>query len=212
MTTKVKRSLARKPDTDAVLMLRTCGPDGESYGGFRWPLTVGATVEAPDWSPNPCCGGGLHGLPWGEGDGSLLCWDADAVWLVWSAAAADVVAITDGGSGKSKAPRGVVEHVGTRETAAAYVAEHGGAGRAIVAGTATAGYAGTATAGARGTATAGVAGTATAGDDGTVVVRWWDEAAERYRLAIGYVGEDGIEPDVAYRWDATAGRLVKAEV
>jgi len=50
MTTKVKRSLARKPDTDAVLMLRTCGPDGESYGGFRWPLTVGATVEAPDWA------------------------------------------------------------------------------------------------------------------------------------------------------------------
>src|SRR5574343_74600 len=64
-------------------------------------------------------------------------------------------------------------------------------------GTATAGYAGTATAGYAGTATAGDYGTATAGDWGTVVVRWWDGI--RYRLAIGYVGEDGIEAGVPYR-------------
>lgn len=44
-----------------------------------------------------------------------------------------------------------------------------------------------------------------------MVVRWWDAAAERYRLAIGYVGEDGIEPGVAYRWSAADGRLVPVE-
>jgi hypothetical protein len=71
-------------------------------------------------------------------------------------------------------------------------------------GTATAGYAGTATAGNRGTATAGYAGTATAGnrgtatagDDGIIQVRWFD--GNRYRLATGYVGEDGIEANVTY--------------
>ena len=72
-------------------------------------------------------------------------------------------------------------------------------------GTATAGNEGTATAGYRGTATAGDGGTATAGDNGTVVVRWWD--GSRYRLAVGHVGEDGIEAGVAYRCDKQ-GRLV----
>jgi hypothetical protein len=90
-------------------------------------------------------------------------------------------------------------------------------------GTATAGYRGTATAGDCGTAIAGYCGTATAGDDGTATVRhggtaaagvggtiqvqWWDGA--RYRVAIGYVGEDGIEPNVAYH--VVDGRLTKKE-
>ena len=40
-----------------------------------------------------------------------------------------------------------------------------------------------------------------------MAVRYWD--GKRYRLAIGYVGEDGIEPGVAYRVEG--GRLVRAE-
>jgi hypothetical protein len=81
-------------------------------------------------------------------------------------------------------------------------------------GTATAGYRGTASAGDDGTATAGYRGTATAGDDGTatagddaiIAVKYWD--GSRYRLAVGYTGEDGIEPGKAYR--VNAGRLVEA--
>ena len=73
-------------------------------------------------------------------------------------------------------------------------------------GTATVGYDGTATAGHRGTATAGDRGTATVGYDGTVCVRWYD--GDRYRLTIGYVGEDGIVAGIAYRCDDTAGQLV----
>jgi hypothetical protein len=76
-------------------------------------------------------------------------------------------------------------------------------------GTATAGDSGTATAGDSGTATAGALGTATAGDSGEIHVRWYDSKNDRYRTVIGYVGEDGIEANVAYRLDAN-NKLVKA--
>jgi hypothetical protein len=68
-------------------------------------------------------------------------------------------------------------------------------------GTATAGYRGNATAGYRGTATAGDSGTATAGALGELRIRYWDSKANRYRTAIAYVGEAGIEANVAYRLD-----------
>ena len=75
------------------------------------------------------------------------------------------------------------------------------------AGTATAGYAGTATAGVYGTATAGDYGTATAGCGGEIRIRWYD--GKRHRLAVGYVGEDGIEANVPYV--VRDGQLVKKE-
>jgi hypothetical protein len=77
-------------------------------------------------------------------------------------------------------------------------------------GTATAGDYGTATAGARGTATAGDYGTATAGDYGTLILRSWDEKNQRRRFHIGYIGEGGLEPNVAYRLD-DAGEFVRAD-
>ena len=111
-------------------------------------------------------------------------------------------------------------HDGTATAGHAGTATAGYAGTATAgyAGTATAGDAGTATAGDDGTATAGYAGTATAGDDGTataghrgrLAITWWDHAANRYRITVGYVGEDGIEADCAYRCDDD-GRLVKAD-
>jgi len=61
-------------------------------------------------------------------------------------------------------------------------------------GTATAGYRGTATAGAEGTATAGAEGTATAGENGILIVKWWDNSTNRYRVTVGYVGEGGVKP------------------
>ncbi|HCT4760005.1 TPA: hypothetical protein OTY34_004597, partial [Pseudomonas aeruginosa] len=69
-------------------------------------------------------------------------------------------------------------------------------------GTATAGNWGTATAGDRGTATAGDEGTATAGEKGEIRIRYWDEKANRYRTVIGYIGEDGLEPNVPYKLNA----------
>lgn len=70
---------------------------------------------------------------------------------------------------------------------------------------------GTATAGDSGTATAGDRGTATAGDRGTIVIEWFDRKADRYRRTVGYIGEDGIEANTAYRCNAN-GKLVRAEV
>jgi hypothetical protein len=88
-------------------------------------------------------------------------------------------------------------------------AGYSGTATAGALGTATAGDRGTATAGDRGTATAGDRGTATAGDRGEIRVRWWDDKNQRYRTVIGYVGEDGIEANVAYRLDDKQ-KLVKA--
>jgi hypothetical protein len=76
-------------------------------------------------------------------------------------------------------------------------------------GTATAGNYGTATAGDYGTATAGNAGTATAGVLGEIRIRYWDAISTRYRVAVGYIGEYGIEPGTAYV--VTDGRLTRKD-
>jgi hypothetical protein len=174
---------------------------------FKWPEA--GPVSCGDWNPVAECGQGLHGLLWGEGDGSTLSWDNDAKWLV--------VAVPDGTwvelDGKVKFPRGTVVFCGERRDATDYLQERA-PGRNVVGATATAGYRGTATAGDAGTATAGYRGTATAGDHGTATagdygilnVRWWD--GKRYWIATMYVGEDGIEPNQPYRVD-DKGRAVK---
>ena len=65
-----------------ALFLRTCKSDFTSYNNFQWPNEVGAIVHAPDWSPNPECGNGLHGLLNGNEDSSLLSSDESCVWMV----------------------------------------------------------------------------------------------------------------------------------
>ena len=180
------------PAPGRVWLLRTCNADGTSYGGFRWPLTPGALVEAPDWNPAPECGNGLHGLLWGQGKAGLLSHASDAAWLIVEADAADVVDL----SSKVKVPRCTVVAVGGRDAICQAIQDvHPGC------------YRGTATAGRHGTATAGYSGTATAGYSGTLVIKWHD--GKRYRIAVGYVGEDGILPNVAYKLDAR-GKFVRA--
>jgi hypothetical protein len=66
-------------------------------------------------------------------------------------------------------------------------------------GTATAGHYGTATAGHYGTATAGHGGTAMAGYKGTICIKYYDVQKDRYRIAIAYVGENGIMPNKKYK-------------
>ena len=90
-------------------------------------------------------------------------------------------------------------------------------------GTATVGEYGTATAGKRGTATVGDYGTATVGDCGTAIAGDFGIAiagirgtvkvgssgiiqihyfTDRARIAIGYIGEKGLKPNVKYKLDA----------
>ena len=58
------------------------------------------------------------------------------------------------------------------------------------------------------TAIAGDGGTAAAGESGCIILKWYDGLRDRW--AIGYVGEDGIEPNVPYRCDEN-GKFVKAD-
>src|ERR1017187_2205698 len=150
---------------DSVLILRTLNEDMTSHGGFVWPSS--GFVEALDWNPAPVCGGGLHGLLWGEGSHGYLDLSETAKWVVFRAKLNDVAHGSGDLMNKCKAKCGVVEYCGDRDGAVQYVVTHGGTGKRVVFGTATAGYRGTATAGYRGTATAGDRGTATAGDRGT---------------------------------------------
>ena len=208
---------------EKVLVLRTCAANMVSRGNhpdFKWPTT--GLVECPDWSPEPKCGHGLHGMLWGEGDGNMLSWATDAKWLVVLVLKSEMVELFTENTGKVKFPRGEVVFCGAREDATKYLAERA-PGRAIIGGqiaagdegtatagtrgTATAGDEGTATAGYEGTATAGTRGTATAGDAGIIVLRWYD--GKRFRIATFYVGEDGIEPGVKYRCEN--GKAVKVD-
>jgi hypothetical protein len=159
---KAKKSVP----ADDVYVLKVVGQNGEAHRGFVWPLTVGATVTAPDWQPHRECGNGLHGWLWGEGDVSASGdrhADPASKWLVLRVAKASIVELDR----KVKFPSCVVEFVGLREAAVSRMAELAGAGRQIVYGTSTSGHHGTSTSGDGGTSTSGDGGTSTSGYGGT---------------------------------------------
>jgi hypothetical protein len=133
------------------------------------------------------CGGGLHGLLDGCGDGSLLSWDEGAKWLV-----VEVDEWVEIGR-KVKAPRGRVVFCGDASGAVECGVTAYGWDAALC---------------VRGTATAGYGGTATAGYGGTLLLRWRD--GRRYRIGTFYVGEGGIEALVAYRVNER-GEAVRVE-
>jgi hypothetical protein len=188
-------------------LLKTVHADGAARGGFQWPLDEGAEVIAPDWDPTPVCGGGLHGLLNGAGNGGLVDWSTDAVWIVAEIPDGETVVDLDD---KVKVRRCIVRHVGDKTSAPEFLAAHGhtegvvaGTATAGYAGTATAGYAGTATAGYYGTATAGYAGTATAGDYGTATAGD-DGTATAGNDGTATAGDDGTAT-AGYAGTATAG-------
>ncbi|NUY33263.1 hypothetical protein F0160_22525 [Paraburkholderia sp. JPY303] len=51
--------------------------------------------------------------------------------------------------------------------------------------------------------------TAKVGEDGCIALAWWDSKAERPRVTVGYVGEEGIEANVAYC--VRDGKLAKVD-
>jgi hypothetical protein len=172
---------------------------------FRWPLTVGATVTAPDWRPDNECGGGLHVWPDGGGDlgaSSLRVRSDDAVtWLAVDYAEADAVDL----GGKDKCRECTVVAVGSRAEVASWIAAH--VRTPVHYAVVTAGYNGTATAGDFGTATAGDDGTASAGLGGCINILWFDAAQGRYRRAVAEVDGVTIKPGVKYRVEG--GRFVE---
>jgi len=192
-------------------ILKTTKSDGSTYGGFKWTLEVGAIITAPDFDPTPECGKGLHGWLNGVGCGTIgYCDKHDARWLVLETED-EIIQL----NGKVKFKSCSVLHVGDRLSATTFLRSlapeaSGMIGESVEVGnneiccsgdygTATAGYKGTASAGNSGTATAGYKGTASAGDYGIINIKYWDE--NRYRYKIGYIGEDGLLPDVLYKLD-----------
>jgi hypothetical protein len=203
-------------------------------GAFTWP-EVGP-VQAPDWDPIPECGHGLHGLAHGEGDGTLLDWASDACWLVVDVKDDEVIdlqgkvkfpkgtvvhcgtQLTATNYLQANGLRGPIVGAtvdagvwGTANAGYKGTANAGdyGTANAGYKGTANAGDYGTANAGYKGTANAGYKGTANAGDCGTLIIKWYDREADRYRVSVAYVGENGIEPNVPYKLD-DKGNFVKA--
>ena len=189
-----------------VLVLRTCNADGTSHGGFRWPLDVGAAVEAPDWRDDTTCGGGLHGWLWGSGNWKLKSKDANRVWMVL---AVDELSIRDL-DGKVKFPRCTVAYIsndwasamGFIRGAAAYIERFAAEEIATATGdyghASATGYSGHASAtGDSGCAVAvGIESRVRCGANGFIAAAWLDSKG-RLRLLVGYAGEDGIE---ARRW------------
>ena len=185
------------------LVLRCCRADMTSYGGFVWKKK--GVVKAPDWKKNRDCGNGLRG--WLSGQGHYDAWSAssDDLWMVVAVKTKDIIDL----NGKVKFPAARVLYVGKREIATGLIVAHCPASKVIYGtvtagdyGTATAGYGGTATAGYGGTATAGEGGTATAGEGGILQIKAWD--ALRYRIIIGYVGENGLVAGTQYKLDEHA--------
>jgi hypothetical protein len=151
-------------DVQPDLLLRTADEHGKAYGGFQWPTEAGKGVEAPDWDPTPCCGRGLHGAHWGEGEGQHLFNNGDgAIWYVVACNPALVVEL----GGKVKVPRVWILFCGSREKATEMMLEQA-PGKAVIGSTLTGGNRSTLTGGDGSTLTGGYRSTLTGGDGSTL--------------------------------------------
>ncbi len=193
----------------ARLILRTCRPDMTSHGGFIWPTE--GKVTAPDWNPEPKCGGGLHGLLNGQGDPGLLDWSHAAVWIV--AKPGRLLVDIDGD--KVKCKTATVVYCGDRAGALATL-RAAGVTDPLPGDTTTAGYYGQATAGYYGQATAGDNGQATAGDNGQATAGHNGQAtagnsgqATAGNSGQATAGHNG-QATAGYYGQATAGRYGQA--
>jgi hypothetical protein len=178
----------------------TAGDSGTATAGDRGTATAGYSGTATAGYSGTATAG-YSGTATAGDSGTATAGDRGTATAGYSGTA------TAGYSGTATAGDSGTATAGDSGTA---TAGDRGTATAGYSGTATAGDSGTATAGDSGTATAGDRGTATAGDRGTLNIRWWDSKHDRYRMVVGYVGEDGIEANVAYKLDETTRKFVKA--
>jgi hypothetical protein len=208
---------------DEVLVLRFSDKDGKAYGGFQHPLTIGETVEAPDWNAQPVCGGGIHGWAWGIGlgEGKEPQWNG-AMWQVYAVKAADLVGLIDGGC-KCKFKTGRLAFVGDWHGAMQFIlpgqmnwAYQVSGGAASNSGD----YGAASNSGSRGAASTTSPGTAAistglnskakAAEFGCIALAWWNAAEQRVEMRCSEVGKGRgrLKPDVYYRLD-DAGKFVE---
>ena len=203
------------------LVLRACREDMSSKNGFMWPTS--GVVECPDWDSVPECGNGLHGWLYGHGDGNVSdYWSKNDKWLVVSVETYSIIEL----NGKVKFPKGEVLFCGDRKSATDFLMEHEPRSKdqPVISAfitvsdnqTATTGYNGTSTSGDYGTSTSGNYGTSISGKNGTstsgnggkskagvngiIQITYYEN--NRKKLKVGYIGEDGLEPDTFYFLDS----------
>ena len=202
---------------DRVLILRRINKDGTSYGGFnKWgkPDELNITVQPEKFVNQPTCGNGLHGWPWGMGLGDGSDYSVvDDRWLVIAAKPEDVVGNVGGSTAlKCKCREAVKIFDGT--FAGAWALINNGRHRLIQAMTrcvssdgsqlAASGYGSHLAASGKSSIAAaiGIGSIVAAGELGCIVAAYWSAAEDRYRVVVGYVGENGIEPNTNYRLNA----------
>jgi hypothetical protein len=175
----------------------TAGESGTATAGYKGTATAGesGTATAGNW-------GTATAGDWGTATAGN--WGTATAGNWGTATAGNWGTATAGNWGTATAGESGTATAGNWGTA---TAGYKGTATAGESGTATAGNWGTATAGNWGTATAGNWGTATAGKDGVLCIKRWD--GKRYRLVVGYVGEEGILADKYYRLD-DAGKFIPA--
>ena len=203
-----------------ALVLRTCKADMSSYGGFMWPES--GNVEAPDWQNDKNCGHGLHGWLWAVGDFKMKADGHDRKWLVVEVDSLTIVDL----SGKVKFPKGNVILCTDRwHDAFALIQKHnaqafkyekvatGYSGHASATGdsghaSATGSY-GHASATGKETIAAGLGkNSKVRAGEGGVIVASYRTRGGKLRVAVGYVGENGIKDGIWYRANSV-GKFVK---
>ena len=181
-----------------MLCLRTCALDGSSLGedaaGFRWTLKKGARVKPVRWDPDPArdCGDGLHGMVIGRHDGKSMIQPTNptVLWLVFRPIGGVVES-----SGKIRCEEAEVMEFGSRQEILERLMEQGITG--LPYSVLTGGDHSTLTGGDDSTLTGLPYSTLTGGHSSTLSIQWHD--CKRYRIAVAYVGEGGILPNVPYR-------------
>ena len=177
-----------------ALVLRCCNVDMTSRNGFRWPTPdedIGhgpGVAVAPDWNPEPICGGGLHGWLRGEGSPHVANIKHDSKWLVVEV---DESTIVDINGEEVKFPRGRVIFVGERHEATNYLHRNRQAGSRCLWLSAECGDGST--------LTGGYGSTLTGGYGSVFTCQFWD--GSRYRRAVAYVGEGGIKARAPYTYN-----------
>ncbi len=190
-----------------VLLVKCVAKDGRSYNNFKWPLTVGATVEAPDWSHEPKYGGGLHGWPWGTAIGDGKDPDYSGTWIVFGSAPETVISI----EGKAKCKSATIRFVGGWKEALAFIrpgwlewikhrAVHAGANAGDM-GSANAGNRGSANAGDSSVARAGLGSKARAGLGGCIAILFACRGKYILKCAPTGSGKGSLKANVWYTLD-----------
>ncbi len=92
----------------------------------------------------------------------------------------------------------------------AFVLVSGGKGQAGAQGHVVVTSHGTAITGPMGFSEAGEYGRASSGENGMIQISYTEFPSGRRRLATGYIGEDGLEPNVLYRLDEVTHKFIKS--